>query len=147
MIDRWDKVDDEKRCEALAELGLSSRQVERLQTLVGFDLDSYIEAAGDEVASKSRIARIIGEGLSAAPLRFDPAIIRAFDYYTSTIFEVFDVSPDNRRSFLEEGTTNLAGLFTDRKIPGLGFGMGDVTTWNFLEPEDCCPSQTSDLTC
>jgi histidyl-tRNA synthetase len=140
VIDRWEKIDEGARHEALAELGLSDSQVERLEKLVGLDLDAYCEAAGDEAASKSRVARIIREGLSAAPLHFDPLIMRGFDYYTSTIFEVFDRSPDNRRSLFGGGRyDDLASLFTDRKIPGVGFGMGDVTTWNFLEHNGLLP--------
>lgn len=140
VIDRWEKVDEEKRHEVLAELGLSSSQVDRLEKLVSLDLDAYCEAAGNEATSKSRVARIIREGLSVAPLHFDPVIMRGFDYYTSTIYEVFDRSPDNRRSLFGGGRyDDLASLFTDRKIPGLGFGMGDVTTWNFLEHNGLLP--------
>jgi histidyl-tRNA synthetase len=140
VIDRWEKVDEEKRHEALAELGFSASQVDRLGKLVGFDLDSYCDAAGHEATSKSRIARIIREGLSAAPLHFDPLIMRGFDYYTSTILEVFDRSPNNRRSLFGGGRyDDLASLFTDRRIPGVGFGMGDVTTWNFLEHNALLP--------
>jgi histidyl-tRNA synthetase len=140
LIDRWEKMDQETRHEAAAELGFSSAQVDRLEMLVRFDLESYCVAAGKEVTSKSRVAKIIREGLSTAPLHFDPVIIRAFDYYTSTIFEVFDRSPENRRSLFGGGRyDNLAGLFTDRRIPGIGFGMGDVTTWNFLEHNGLLP--------
>lgn len=140
VIDRWEKVDEEKRHAALAEIGLGSGQVKKLEELVGFDLDRYSEAAGSEAASKSRIVRIISDGLSCAQLTFDPLIIRAFDYYTSTVFEVFDQSPDNRRSLFGGGRyDNLAALFTDRRIPGVGFGMGDVTTWNFLEHNGLLP--------
>jgi histidyl-tRNA synthetase len=141
VIDRWEKVDEEKRHEALAELGFSTSQVDRLEKLVAFDLDSYCEAAGHEAASSSRIAKIIREGLSAAPLHFDPLIMRGFDYYTSTIFEVFDRSPNNRRSLFGGGRyDDLASLFTNRRIPGVGFGMGDVTTWNFLEHNTLLPT-------
>ena len=63
LIDRWEKIDEEARHKALAELGLSRNQVERLGKLVRFDLDGYCEAAGPEVASKSRVAKIIREGL------------------------------------------------------------------------------------
>ena len=140
VIDHWEKVDEKKRHEEMAELGLSSNQVERLEKLLGFDLNSFAEAAGKEAASQSRMVRIIREGLSVAPLCFDPLIIRAFDYYTSTVFEVFDRSPDNRRSMFGGGRyDDLASLFTKRKIPGMGFGMGDVTTWNFLEHNGLLP--------
>lgn len=140
VIDRWEKITDQDRYELLAEIGLSDNQVERLHQLVGLDLDSYCEAAGKEVASQSRVAKVIREGGSIAPLHFDPIIVRGFDYYTSTVFEVFDKSPENRRSLFGGGRyDDLAGLFTDRKIPGIGFGMGDVTTWNFLEHNGLLP--------
>lgn len=140
MIDRWNKVDVEKRHESLAQIGLSSTQVDGLEKLVGFNLDSFVQAAGNEAASKSRIVNIFRDGLTVAPLCFDPHILRAFDYYTSTVFEVFDLSPDNRRSLFGGGRyDNLASLFTDRRIPGIGFGMGDVTTWNFLEHNGLLP--------
>lgn len=140
VIDRWEKVDRDKRHAALAEIGLSSSQVERLEQLVTLDLDGYCEAAGSEAAAKSRLVQIIRGGLSTAPLSFDPMIMRAFNYYTATVFEVFDRAPENRRSLFGGGRyDNLASLFTDRKIPGVGFGMGDVTTWNFLEHHKLLP--------
>jgi histidyl-tRNA synthetase len=79
LIDRWEKLDEEMRHKAIADLGFSSSQVDRLEKLVRFDLDSYCDVAGSEIASKSRVAKIIREGLSTAPLHFDPVIIRAFD--------------------------------------------------------------------
>jgi histidyl-tRNA synthetase len=95
---------------------------------------------GPEAASQSRIVKIIREGLTSASVQFDPRIIRGFDYYTSTVFEVFDRSPDNRRSMFGGGRyDDLASLFTDRKIPGIGCAMGDVTTWNFLEIHGLMP--------
>src|SRR6185369_2795671 len=64
LIDRWEKMDQETRHEAAAELGFSNSQVDRLEMLVRFDLESYCVAAGKEVTSKSRVAKIIREGLS-----------------------------------------------------------------------------------
>jgi histidyl-tRNA synthetase len=140
VIDRWEKVDDEKRREGLVEAGITSEQAAKLESLLAMDMDALVEVAGQSTASGSRTVRIIREGLTSAPLQFDPHIIRAFDYYTSTVFEVFDRSPDNRRSLFGGGRyDDLASLFTDRKIPGIGCGMGDVTTWNFLETHGLLP--------
>jgi histidyl-tRNA synthetase len=67
--------------------------------------------------------------------------MRALNYYTSTVFEVFDTSPENRRSIFGGGRyDDLASLFTTKRIPGVGFGMGDVTTWNFLEGHGLLPA-------
>ena len=66
--------------------------------------------------------------------RFDPYLARGFDYYTDTVFEVFDTHPDNRRSLFGGGRyDNLLEMFGAEPIPTVGFGMGDVTIRDFLE--------------
>lgn len=79
---------------------------------------------------------------------YDPSLIRGFSYYTGTIFEVFDTSPDNRRSLFGGGRyDNLMDIFGSEKIPAVGFGMGDVTIRDFLESRNLIPpySAVSDL--
>ncbi len=140
VIDRWEKVDADARSEAMEKCGLDATQRSKLQDLVVMDLDAYCRAAGPEAVERSHIVPIIREQLSSAPVRFDPMIIRALNYYTSTVFEVFDESPTNRRSIFGGGRyDNLVSLFSDKRIPGIGFGMGDVTTWNFLEEHGLLP--------
>jgi histidyl-tRNA synthetase len=71
---------------------------------------------------------------------FDPLIVRAFEYYTSTVFEVFDRDPANNRSLFGGGRYgDLAKLFSDKRIPGVGFGMGDVTLFDFLATHGLLP--------
>jgi histidyl-tRNA synthetase len=139
-IDRWEKVDAETRQHTLTEIGLSPDQIRKLEDLLQMDLEAYGKAAGEEALSRSKLAHIVREGLSTAPLKFDPLVMRAFNYYTSTVFEVFDASPENRRSIFGGGRyDDLASLFTTKKIPGVGFAVGDVTTWNFLEHHGLLP--------
>ena len=139
-IDRWEKVDQETRHQTLTELGLGAEQIRKLEELVQMDLTAYGKVAGDEALSRSKLAKIVREGLSQAPLKFDPLVMRAFTYYTSTVFEVFDASPENRRSIFGGGRyDDLASLFTTKKIPGVGFAVGDVTTWNFMEHHGLLP--------
>ncbi|MEC5152444.1 histidine--tRNA ligase [Cryobacterium sp. GrIS_2_6] len=140
VIDRWEKIDDEQRSESLRGAGLDPEQDARLRALLAMDLASFVDVAGEDAASHSRIVRIIGERMTSVPLEFSPHIIRGFDYYTSTVFEVFDTSPDNRRSLFGGGRyDDLASLFTDRKIPGIGCGMGDVTVVDFLTTHGLLP--------
>lgn len=139
-IDRWEKVEADARHEILSGLGLSAEQIRRLEELVAMDLAAYSEAAGEEALGRSKLAKIVRENLSRAPLKFDPLVMRAFNYYTSTVFEVFDASPENRRSIFGGGRyDDLASLFTTRKIPGVGFAVGDVTTWNFMDGHGLLP--------
>jgi histidyl-tRNA synthetase len=71
----------------------------------------------------------------------DPTLVRGFDYYTGTIFEVFDSSPENRRSLFGGGRyDNLLEMFGTELLPTVGFGMGDVTIRDFLETHALLPA-------
>jgi histidyl-tRNA synthetase len=74
---------------------------------------------------------------------YDPAIVRGFAYYTGTVFEVFDTHPDNNRALFGGGRyDNLTALFDDEALPGVGFGMGDVTMKDFLAVRGLIPPYT-----
>ena len=75
---------------------------------------------------------------------FNKSLARGFDYYTGTVFEIFDISGENNRSLLGGGRyDNLTGLFDNEPISGIGFGMGDVTMRDFLETHNLLPPNLS----
>lgn len=75
---------------------------------------------------------------------FDLDIVRGFDYYTGTVFEVFDTNPENNRSMFGGGRYDgLVSLFGGDSIPAVGFGMGDVTLLDFLETHGLLPESSS----
>lgn len=75
---------------------------------------------------------------------FDPSLVRGFDYYTGTVFEIFDTHPDNNRSLFGGGRyNNLLEIFDGEHIPAIGFGMGDVTLRDVLETYDLLPEYES----
>lgn len=75
---------------------------------------------------------------------FDPSLIRGFDYYTGTVFEVFDTNPINSRSLFGGGRyDDLVAIFGAEKVPGVGFGMGDVTIRDYIETYDLLPKYQS----
>jgi len=79
---------------------------------------------------------MIVDGLTSLGIKvkLDPTLARGFDYYTGTIFEIFDVSGENNRSMHGGGRyDNLTEMFGGEAISGIGFGMGDVTMRDFLE--------------
>jgi histidyl-tRNA synthetase len=84
------------------------------------------------------------EGLKATGInhaRYDPTIMRGFDYYTGIVFEAFDTDPENNRSMLGGGRYDgLVGLFGVQPVPTVGFGWGDVTLENFLRAHDLLPN-------
>lgn len=73
-------------------------------------------------------------------LTVSESTVRGFNYYTSTVFEIFDISKDNNRSLIGGGRyDNLTSLFGGDPISGIGFGIGDVTMRDFLETHDLLP--------
>lgn len=74
-------------------------------------------------------------------IRWDPSIVRGFAYYTGTVFEVFDTSGENNRSLFGGGRyDDLTKLFDSEPLPGVGFGMGDVTLYDFLATHKLLPA-------
>lgn len=72
---------------------------------------------------------------------FDPTLVRGFDYYTGTIFEVFDTNTENPRALFGGGRYDrLVALFGGDPIPAIGFAIGDVTLLDFLETHGLTPA-------
>jgi histidyl-tRNA synthetase len=104
------------------------------------------DAAGPDFALPTEAPESVQKILSALSAlgvvnaSYDPSIVRGFNYYTGTVFEIFDTHEDNRRALLGGGRyDNLTGLFGGEPIPGIGFGMGDVTMRDFLETHNLLP--------
>ncbi len=71
---------------------------------------------------------------------YDGEIGRGFDYYTDTVFEIFDKNPLNNRSLFGGGRyDNLLEIFGEEPVPTIGFGMGDVTIRDVLETYNLLP--------
>ena len=71
---------------------------------------------------------------------YDKSLARGFDYYTGTVFEIFDISGENNRALLGGGRyDNLTSMFGGEPISGIGFGMGDVSMRDFLETHNLLP--------
>ena len=99
----------------------------------------------DKTKTTPRIEELISflSNLGVTNTVIDTGTVRGFNYYTGIVFEVFDTSPDNNRSMFSGGRyDNLTSLFSNDKISGIGFGMGDVTIQAFLESRNLMPEYT-----
>lgn len=77
--------------------------------------------------------------------KYNPSMVRGFDYYDGMVFEVFDKkdylkrkgqlkTSESFRSLFGGGRYNgLAGIFGGQSFPAVGFAPGDETTKIFLE--------------
>ncbi|MFX1276500.1 MAG: histidine--tRNA ligase [Promethearchaeota archaeon] len=71
---------------------------------------------------------------------FSSSVVRGLDYYTGTVFEVFDTGTENIRAISGGGRyDDLLSLFSDDKLSGVGFGMGVLMLSLFLKTYDLIP--------
>jgi histidyl-tRNA synthetase len=75
---------------------------------------------------------------------FDITLMRGLDYYTGTVFEFFDTSPDNNRSLFGGGRYDgLVGLFGAEPISAVGMAPGLTMTELFLQTHTLIPKLSS----
>jgi histidyl-tRNA synthetase len=134
-LDKLAKVGREK---VRAELPLSDEQAGRLLDFVeqgrgGIEvlaatagaLEGHPRAA-EGIANLRAIFELLdAAGVPAGRLRIDLGLARGLDYYTGVVFET-TVDGWERFGSISSGGRydNLASLFTDRKLPGVGASIG-----------------------
>lgn len=140
VIDRKDKLGEaDFRSQAQAILSDKTDQlIELLNTKSLQELAALIPA-NEGVRELLALFEVL-TAKSISNIVFDLSLMRGFDYYTGTVFEVFDTNPINNRSLFGGGRyDDLVGLFGEEKVGGVGFGMGDVTIKDFLEVYELIP--------
>ncbi|MBN1880460.1 histidine--tRNA ligase [bacterium] len=143
-IDKRSKIPHETFEEMLRELELTSHQISELGRYLSLSHQNIDQHPVSESDGYGEL-RQIWNGLSESGLdtfcTLDLSIVRGLDYYTGTVFEMYDLAPENRRALFGGGRyDNLVGLFSKDRLSGVGFGMGDVTVRDFLEIHGLIPN-------
>ena len=143
VVDKKNKITREAYLKEMAELGLDEEKVLAIDKLYAMPVEEATALCPDSQGSlelNSLFAALKSCGLDKY-CQFDFGIIRGLDYYTGTVFEVFDLAPENNRAMFGGGRyDNLVGLFVkNAQISGIGYGMGDVTLENFLSTHRLIP--------
>jgi histidyl-tRNA synthetase len=145
-IDKRDKMDADAWLQFLpVSCGNNSGAAEKVAALVAVEsLDNAwlteLMQGSDAFAEVLRFnSLLMGTGVSSA--LFSPGVVRGLDYYTGIVFELMDTGGENRRALCGGGRyDNLVGLFGNKKISGVGFGLGVLTLTLFLETYGLIPA-------
>ena len=133
LNDRFHKITPEEYQTLLTDILSDNELAQKVFTLI----------TTKEDASSNEVLKGLSE-LGITNAHIDRTLARGFDYYTGTIFEIFDVSGENNRSMLGGGRyDDLTSMFSDEPVTGIGFGMGDVTMRDFLTTHKLLPSNIS----
>jgi len=128
LIDRKEKLSDEKWNSFALELGLTPQQLDNLHKLLG---NQELWKKSEELIRFFKAIDTLGV---SDYVQFNPQIIRGLDYYTGTVYEGKAVTPDIRRSIAGGGRyDNLLAEVGGDPLPGTGFAMGDLVISILLE--------------
>ena len=145
IIDKKNKITAESFGSALAEI--IGEKAKEFVTLLESS-EKLFDYFGEENKHVKELVSLIEElqKNGIANVEFDPTLMRGFDYYTGTVFEVFDNHPDNNRSVFGGGRyDDLLDIFGAEKVPTIGFGAGDVTMRDFLETHGLLPEYRQNI--
>lgn len=148
LFDRKDKISKEEFDEQAIEIfGASAdagmKQLARLMSA------KSIEELPPEIQESTAALEVkeLFSYLAAAKVKsvtFDITLMRGLDYYTGTVFEVFDTDPENNRSMFGGGRYDgLVGLFGVEPIPTVGMAPGLTPTELFLRSHNLLPDFAS----
>ncbi|MGH7218069.1 MAG: histidine--tRNA ligase [Candidatus Microsaccharimonas sp.] len=148
LFDRRNKITEQDFDEqALAILGeAQADDIEKIKQII--DATS-VDELPEELKKASALSEVkeVFEGLASAGVDgavFDATLMRGLDYYTGTVFEVFDTHPDNNRSLFGGGRYDgLVGLFGAEPISAVGMAPGGTMIEHFLDVHGLLPQNVS----
>ncbi|MEA3378036.1 MAG: histidine--tRNA ligase [Nanoarchaeota archaeon] len=137
LIDKKDKLMKDDFELSLKDLKLNKIQIDKIKTVLDYDLLNKIDEASLDNLGKqgyNELKGLLGYLKKYKKyIKLDFSIMRGFDYYTSTVFEIFDKSNKFRAIAGGGRYENLVKDFGGESCPGVGYGMGDVVISLFLE--------------
>jgi len=137
IVDKADKMTQEKLLEAFGEIGLNPDQIDRLLAFMsikgsvdevlaglralGLESELFNEGIDELAALTSLMSKM---GVAQDYFTIDLSIARGLDYYTGTVYETtLDDTPIG--SICGGGRyDNLASAYTNEKLPGVGISIG-----------------------
>lgn len=159
LLDKIDKIGKENVVDAIKELSISANSAEKLVTLVSIkgslsevvgliknscNTESFVKGLNNLKEIDSYLNSF---GVSQENYIFNLGIIRGHNYYTGTVFEAY--LKDNRQLGALGGGgrfENLAGYYTDKKLPGVGMSIGLSRLYSLLSSNNLLPKPKTTLT-
>ena len=149
IIDKMDKIGVENVKACLKDMDLSDVLIEKiiafteingksevvLEKISTFNIQNELFETGlNELKIVSQAMQNLG--VSDKNFEIDLKITRGLDYYTGTVYETFVDGHQGWGSICSGGRyENLAGYYTDRKLPGVGMSIGLTRFFDLLRDQ------------
>jgi len=138
IIDKIEKIGEEKVKSELVELGIAGSKIERIVEFIKINgtkeekitklknlevKNELFKEGVQELAEVIQYIRIFD--VPEQNFDVDISIARGLDYYTGTVYETFLNDNKGIGSICSGGRySDLAGYYTDKKLPGVGISIG-----------------------
>ena len=152
-VDRLEKEGEARVGDRLAAAGVSGERASQPFDALSLPLSElaapetgWTAGQADHASLAEAAARLstVFEHLEASGfgdfLRFDARLVRGLDYYTGTVFEIWDRRGDLRAVCGGGRYDDLLRALGGVDLPALGFGMGDVVLAELLRDRGLAPS-------
>lgn len=152
ILDKFGKINNDELVERLkTEAGAKIDNATVLLDYLNLDEDAFEYVYQNYLKENSGIKDLMSisnklESMGYGEyIKYNPSMVRGFDYYDGMVFEVYDKkdflkrrgelkTEESFRSLFGGGRYNgLAGIFGSQSFPAVGFAPGDETTKLFLE--------------
>lgn len=149
IIDKMDKIGVENVKACLKDLNLSDALIDKIisfteingksesviEKISSFDIHNELFEMG--LNELKVVAQAMHDlGVPETHFEIDLKITRGLDYYTGTVYETFVDGYQNWGSICSGGRyENLAGYYTDRKLPGVGMSIGLTRFFDLLRDQ------------
>lgn len=157
IIDKMDKIGIENVKACLKDLNLSDELIEKIVSFTAIngkatDVLAKVKTFGiqnDMFETGLNELEIVANamqdlGVSETHFEIDLKITRGLDYYTGTVYETFVDGHQGWGSICSGGRyENLAGYYTDRKLPGVGMSIGLTRFFDLLRDQKMITPQKS----
>ena len=149
IIDKTDKIGEDNVRLCLSDLGINADLITRvlsfaqikgsvaevLSQLGALDIDNATYQLG--LSELRMVTNALNSmGVPETNFLIDLRITRGLDYYTGTVYETFADDFPSWGSICSGGRyDNLAGFYTDRKLPGVGMSIGLTRFFDVLKAQ------------
>jgi histidyl-tRNA synthetase len=120
LIDRRDKLSPDNWISYGKDLGLTTNQITGLENILN-DLNLWHKSK-----DLIRLFQVVDSLGVSEYVKFAPHIIRGLDYYTGTVFEVWDQDGEFRAILGGGRYDSLVEAVGGKPLPAVGFAMGDL---------------------
>ena len=126
LIDKREKLGKKEFVKGLKDSGLKDKQIKDLDKILKINNLNKIKFESEGLEEIKKLFSYLKSYGVLDFVKLDLSVVRGFDYYTSTVFEIYDRKGKFR-------AVAGGGRYKLNDVDAVGFGMGDVVLELFLE--------------